>query len=255
MAACAQRIGKTHLQRMKIACVGVQQPALPFDHSGDPWMRMANMRDIVVGIQMRPAMLVIEIVPPAAQDLQRLPVGQFQVVPESLFARVCQRPWIGDRIGHAIRIQPKKVRRIGIEGSKEIQIISIGDTGPVMWRAACFVRQAVCQLEMQMWLPASIHIGCAKPADHLTGHNLVICLHAGNAGRIKVTAEAVELVTVTGIIVPQHNRAAIILMACPIDRDDDCPVKRGVDGRPAGAKRSIPIWMVRRPSTALAPVR
>ena len=68
------RVGKLHLQRMDIACVGIEKPALTLDYSGNAWMRVSDMRHVVVGVQMGTPMLVIEIVPPAAQDLQRLAV-------------------------------------------------------------------------------------------------------------------------------------------------------------------------------------
>ena len=70
----AKRVGEPHLQWMDIAGVGVQKPALAFDHGGDPRMCMADMRHVVIGIKVGAPMLVIQIMPPAAQNLQRAPV-------------------------------------------------------------------------------------------------------------------------------------------------------------------------------------
>lgn len=125
----AQRVGKPHLQRMDVARIGVQKSALTLDHGGDPRMRLAGMRHVVTGIKVGAPMLVTQIMPPAAQNLQRAAIGQLQIGAEPRLARCDQRIGIGGIIDQFLGGRTQKIGRVGIKRRETGKIVRIGHPG------------------------------------------------------------------------------------------------------------------------------
>ncbi len=71
-------------RRMQIARVGIEPLELLRCHRADARMRMADVRDVVVAVQIRSAPLVEEKVLPSAQEHHRMCVRQLQVSAEVL---------------------------------------------------------------------------------------------------------------------------------------------------------------------------
>ena len=89
--------------RVEVAGVGVEQRHLTLPGRHHVWMAVADVADVVDEVEIRPAAVVVEVLPGAADDLERLVVGEAErradavaTLPQQLIRTLIEKRLFGE---------------------------------------------------------------------------------------------------------------------------------------------------------------
>lgn len=116
---------------MEVACVGVEDGHLLCRRPHDAWMTVADVRHIVVGVEVTAALVVEEVLPPSTDNFQRLTVGEAQIATDAMSANgqcLASRRWrrgksIRWNTHDQVRVRRKVEPNIPLSGSRDAREI------------------------------------------------------------------------------------------------------------------------------------
>ena len=215
---------------VQVAGIRVHPAQLVGRHRTDAGMGVADMGDVVVGIQIGPPPLVEQVVLPAAQEHHRLLVGQFQV-PGEMGVAVGQQ--IGFRFGREGQMRVGQVQeRGGVGKARHLKFARIGVSHAVPVGIVCET-----QLQMQMRRPATVFGQIADMGEGLARRDPLPRFQAGAPGG-QMAPERVEATCLR--VMAQDDHPAIALRAVLDPGPDDPAVKGGMQRCPRRGEQVNP---------------
>src|SRR5262249_53412038 len=142
--------------------VGIQKARLLPYGPYDLGMAVTHQRDVVIGIEIRPAGFVIEVLTPPTYDFQGILVGKAKVGSEERAPQGERfRKWylLGEELGRNSQQQVG----IGTEGLPDLPLRGSSHTRKIL----VLFQQIGDDLEMQMWRPSAILVRSADPGEKL----------------------------------------------------------------------------------------
>ena len=209
---------------VQVAGVGVEPRHLPLPRLDHPRVAVADVADVVDEVEERPPAGVEQVGALAADDLQRLVVGEAERaaeagapaggdrVPRARGAR-------GDPLGaaqHEVRVRADALPQVGLARGRDAVHV-----GP-------HAHEAGQQLEVHVRRPAAVALGRAEPPDHVAG------LQPRALGRqrlrVHVAVEREERLARVGLV-RDDRQAAVVERERVVGGVHDRAGERGADRR------------------------
>ena len=228
-------------QVVQVPRVGVQPRHLRRGGGDHARMRVPDVADVVDEVEVGPPVLVVEVGAGAADDLQRLPVGQAEHRRDRGAPRREQRLAGARRVGADAARQAQQQVRVGADRLPQVALGERADA--VRVAAAAEVRGE--DLQVQVRRPAAVLGLVAEPADLLPAPQRGARIQALRARPREVAVERVEAHAVAGLVVEDDDPSPVARFRAERDGADG-PVERRQD-RLAGRQEDVDAEVQRAP--------
>ena len=192
---------------MEIARVGIELGHLGLAGGDDAGMAMADMGHIVDHVEIGLAALVDQELAPAADDLQRLGIGDREGAAE-MGAALLEQALLAARDAQIHRRRNAE-EDIGIGAERFPEIDGARRRHALDIRAA--VQQVEDELKMKMGDPIAVMGRGADPTDMLAGDDLLSGLQQIQGLQAEMAIEGVEDIALVRPMLEDHDRAVVAL--------------------------------------------
>ena len=192
---------------MQIARVGVEEGHLLLDGPHDAGVAVADEGDVVVGVEIGPARLVVEILHPAAHDLERLAVGDAEVAAEELPAG-----------GQGLRLgRLRGGEAVGGDAQDQVGVrargrsrASAGPGAATPGEVPVETEKVEDDLDVDVRPPVAVRGRRADRGEGLAGPDGLSGLEAGDRVRIEMAVEREELRAGRRLVAEDDQRAVVL---------------------------------------------
>ena len=212
-------------QIVQVARVGIEHRHLPVRRGHHARMRVADVRHVVVRVEILAPLVIVEILPPSARDAHRIVVGDAQIGAE---VRPPPREVLSlrHRHRHPAGRDPDDEIRIGTEVAPDRALRRPRHAGEVGVEA----ERVGEDLQMEMRRPVSVLRRHAERGDPVAAAHLGADAEAVERRAAEVTVERVEGRAVTGLVA-EHDHRTVVLRRIVVREGVHGAVERGEHGR------------------------
>ena len=212
---------------VQVPRVGVEEGQLLLRGADDARVGVAHERDVVVRVEVGAPGLVVEVLRPAAHDLERPAVRDREVAPEEAPSRG-QRLRGGLFLGReAIRGDAQQEVGVGRQARPQLPLAGQGDPGKVRVP----LEQVEDHLEVEVGRPVAVRGRRAHPRDGLARLDAPADREGGERVLGQVAVEGEERRAVARLVAEDRQRP--VVLRCGVVREDvDDTRQGGADRRP-----------------------